>query len=333
MRSARGTVRALLAAAAVALASTAIAPPAWAEEPSPEALARAREEYRRGLALEQAGDWEGALVVFKGVALVKSTPQVRFHIAQCEEKVGNWVEALGSYRLALSEAEQGNVAEVQKEAAAAIEKLEPRLPKLTIFRGTGAAAARVVLDGRELGPASVGTPISVNPGPHRVEASSPGRESTAVEVVAEEGQTAEVALALKTQAGAPAPTAPPAQGDEGGGNALVPVGLVTLGVGVASLGASGVFFALRGSAISDLDAACGPDGRSCPADLQDTADSGATYATLSTVTFVAGLACVGLGGTLLIVDLTSSPDATAAVTPPRAQVGVGPGSVALTGRF
>jgi hypothetical protein len=324
-------LRAALASGLLAVAALGVAAPVRAEGPTPEALARAREEYRRGLALEQAGDWEGALVIFKGVALVKSTPQVRFHIAQCEEKVGNWVEALGSYRLALSEAQQGNVAEVQKEAAAAIEALEPRVPRLTIQRGTGAAAARVLLDGRELGPASVGTPIAVNPGPHRIEASSPGRETAVTEVVAEEGKSAEVALTLKDQPGAAKPQAPPAE--EEGGSALVPVGVVTLGVGVASLGASGIFFAMRGSAISDLDAACGPDGRSCPSDLQDTADSGATYATVSTVTFVAGLTCVALGTTLLVVGLGSEPDSAAATSAPRARAAFGPGSMSVTGAF
>lgn len=325
-------LRAAVASGLLATAALAVAPPARAEDPTPEALARAREEYRRGLALEQAGDWEGALVIFKGVALVKSTPQVRFHIAQCEEKVGNWVEALGSYRLALSEAQQSNVADVQKEAASAIEALEPRVPKLTIHRGTGAAAARVLLDGRELGPASVGTPIAVNPGPHRIEATSPGRETSVTEVVAEEGKASEVALTLKDQPGAAKPQAPPPVEDEGG-SALVPVGVVALGVGVASLGVSGIFFAMRGSAISDLDAACGPDGQSCPADLEDTADSGATYATVSTVTFVAGLTCVALGATLLVVDLTSDPEGADAASAPRARAALGPGSVSVTGAF
>lgn len=324
-------LRAAMASGLLATAVLAVAPVARADEPTPQALARAREEYRRGLALEQAGDWEGALVVFKGVALVKSTPQVRFHIAQCEEKVGNWVEALGSYRLALSEAQQGNVAEVQKEASAAIEALEPRLPKLTIERGTGAAAARVLLDGRELGPASVGTPIAVNPGPHRIEASSPGRETAVIEVVAEEGKTSDVALVLKDQPGAAKPLPTPIE--EEGGSALLPAGVVALGVGVASLGASGVFFALRGSAISDLDAACGPDGQSCPSDLQETADSGATYATVSTVTFVAGLTCVALGVTLLVVDLTSAPDTADATSAPRARAALGPGSMSVAGAF
>jgi hypothetical protein len=71
------------AAAAIIALTTAPAITAQAEEPSRATLAKAREEFRRGLALEAAGDWSGALAAFKEVALVKSTPQVRFHIAQC----------------------------------------------------------------------------------------------------------------------------------------------------------------------------------------------------------------------------------------------------------
>ena len=70
---------------------------ARAAEPTSAEVSKARENFRRGLALEAAGDWTGALEVFKSVALVKSTPQVRFHIAQCEEKTGDYVGASGSY--------------------------------------------------------------------------------------------------------------------------------------------------------------------------------------------------------------------------------------------
>src|SRR5689334_9987683 len=130
--------------------------PVFADEPSKEDVAKAREEYRRGLALEGAGDYDGALKVYKSVALVKSTPQVRYHVAVCEEKVGDWIGALGSYRLALADAQDAKVKEVEKESKAAIAQLEPKIPKITITRGSGATTAVVVLDGQELGPASIG---------------------------------------------------------------------------------------------------------------------------------------------------------------------------------
>lgn len=302
------------------------APPARAEEPSKEALAKAREEFRRGLALEVAKDYEGALSVFKGVALVKSSPQVRFHIGVCEEAVGDWVGAIASYRLALLEAKEAKVKDVAEEAQAAIEKLEPRLPKLTLHRGTGAAVARVVLDGRELGPASVGVPITVNPGPHSLELIAPGQETTVMEVVAKEGEAQEVAMTLKPRVEAKGP-APKVEVTDAR-SPLFPTSLAVMGAGAASLVVSGVFFGLKQSAIADLDAACGPDGQSCPASLQQTYDDGALYSTVSTGTFIAGLAALGVGGTLLIVELTVKPGASAPAASKEARVrlrAAGPG--------
>src|SRR5262245_42744549 len=65
-----------------------------------EDLKRARERFAQAIALQTAGDWAGALALFKEVLAVKPTPQVRFNIALCEEKLGRLVAAMGDYELA-----------------------------------------------------------------------------------------------------------------------------------------------------------------------------------------------------------------------------------------
>src|SRR5271154_2941400 len=80
----------------------------------PKALAKARETYKDGLASEAAGRWEKALADFKEVALVKSTPQVRYHVGYCSEKMGNYVDALGAYRLAIHEAREVKAKDVEQ---------------------------------------------------------------------------------------------------------------------------------------------------------------------------------------------------------------------------
>src|SRR5262245_8282388 len=171
----RHASRSVLLAIALACGAVALPRPASADEPAPAVLAKAREQFRKALSLEVAGNWEAALALFKEVALVKSTPQVRFHIATCEEKMGDWIQALGSYRLALHEAQQAKAKDVIDASQEAMAALEPKIPKLDIARGEGATAATVELDGRTLGASSVGTPMSVNPGPHVIKASAPGR--------------------------------------------------------------------------------------------------------------------------------------------------------------
>ena len=67
-------------------------------------LKRARAQFQQATELEQAGNWAAALQRFREVGQVRMTPQVRFHIAVCEENLGRLVTALGGYELALAEA-------------------------------------------------------------------------------------------------------------------------------------------------------------------------------------------------------------------------------------
>src|SRR5262249_8292684 len=80
-------------AAALASGTAAAAAPTPALAQTPSELAQARARFDEGLSLAAAGDWASALTAFQDVARVKLTPQVRFHIARCEEKLGFWVRA------------------------------------------------------------------------------------------------------------------------------------------------------------------------------------------------------------------------------------------------
>src|SRR3954453_13009515 len=114
------------------LAATAFAPGALAQDPA--ALARARERFREGAALMASNDWARALEAFKDVALVKSNANVRFNIATCQEKTGDYVQAAGSYRLALTEAGQSNAKNIEREVQAALAALLPKIPMVLIKR-------------------------------------------------------------------------------------------------------------------------------------------------------------------------------------------------------
>ena len=68
-------------------------------------LSKARANFQRAIELEQAGNYTTALETFRDVGQVRMTPQVRFHIATCEEKLGRLVTALGGYQLAFADAD------------------------------------------------------------------------------------------------------------------------------------------------------------------------------------------------------------------------------------
>ena len=160
------SVRSLVLSLALGAGVVASAPrPALAQ--TQEELERARQQFRQGLSLEAAGNWAAALAKFQEVGKVKLTPQVRFHAARCNEQLGRLNEALGEYRLAEYEAGQQGLKEAA-EISQARQALETRVPKLVIKRGEGAEAARVELDGVELGEAQIGQPVAVDPGPHTI---------------------------------------------------------------------------------------------------------------------------------------------------------------------
>jgi len=275
--------------------------PATAHAQSQDDLERARQQFRQGLSLEAAGDWAAALAKFVEVGNVKLTPQVRFHSARCNEQLGRLNEALGEYRLAEYEAGQQGLRETA-EITQARQALESRVPKLVIRRGEGAAAARIELDGVELGEAQIGQPVNVDPGPHTVVAKLGADRQVEQSPTVKEGETAEVVLnapvvvsaeVTNTTADTGATVKEPSSKAR---QSVVP--WVVGGVGVASLAVSGVFFGLRQSAKSDLDKGC--NGNVCPKSLQGKEDDGKLYTTLSYVTLGVGVAGLGVATYLFV---------------------------------
>lgn len=307
------------------LAAVACPAHAAAQEPptetSAEALKRAREQFGQALALQTAGDWAGALLLLKEVAAVKSTPQVRFNMALCEEKLGRLVAALGDYELAATDARAEKAEQVAEEVEVRLEALRARIPKLTLKRGAGADTAIVAVDGVSLGDQVIGSPMPTDPGPHTVDATAPGFKPFRRSIRLAEQQSETVELVLEAE---PPPPPPVTRG--GGrqdvGRSPLP-GYVVGGIGVASLGASGIFFGLRAGKISDLDKVC--DDHQCPASAQSDISAGKTYTTIANVTLAVGVAAVAGG---LVLVLTSGPRSE-----PSVALAPAPGGAQLLGHF
>lgn len=326
----RGSVLALLLASALSAAG-----PAGAQAEGE--LARARQLYSQGLTQEAAGDWAGALGTFQSVAQIKMTPQVRFHIARCKENLGRLNEALGGYRLAEYEATQAGSEALAEEIRVARDALEARVPKLVIVRGEGAGAIKIELDGVALGQAQVGKEVSVDPGPHEVTGilGDGRRFKRTVEVA--EGKSETVTLDVPddlTNTPAPPPTTEGGAATDAGGGVTPGVASaasgsaapwVVGGIGVASLIASGVFFALKNGAENELDREC--LGKTCPDTVQSTQSRGETYATLTGVTLGVGIVGVGVASVMLLSGGSERP------AEPAVAVRVGPSYMGLSGHF
>ena len=284
--------------------------PAFAQDAAQDKaeLKRLRSLFQQAIELEHAGNWGGALQVFREVGQSKMTPQVRYHIALCEEKLGRLVAALGGFELALAEADSVGD-DFRIEVQGAVDALRNKIPMLTIERGPGADAATIEVDNVALGEASVGQPFPVDPGPHAISAKSPGYKDFigVVELGDAERRTFVVELELRETPPTSRPIASastfPDDPNAGRRSRIVPY--VVGGVGAAALVTSGVLFGLRQGALADLEDAC--NGKNCDPDSKSDYDKLTTYHYGSQVAL--GIGVVGVGTAVALILLEPKPKA------------------------
>jgi len=309
-------------------------------------LSKARAKFMRATELEQAGNYASALQALREVAQVRMTPNIRYHIALCEEKLGKLVAALGGYELALGEAESLGP-EFQKEVEARANDLRARIPKIVIERGTGAQAADIELDGVSLGASSIGVEVPLDPGPHDVTAKAPGYQTYTTTIEVAESKVEKVSVKLEKLASTEpsrsgqSGTSPIAVTEPSKPNRLVPY--VIGGVGAAALLNSGLFYILQRGKDSELLSLCGSD-RNCqnadPRPLTKTEQDKAvslnnkmrTYATVTQVSLVAGIVAVGTAGVLILTEPKAAKPKTAWFFAPEAP-GADVGGLSFRGSF
>ena len=149
--SVRGGIARSCVALACLLGVAAIPAQGRAADTTEDDINRARRLFQRAVEYEQAKQWGKALELFREVGSVKLTPQVRYHIAWCEENLGKLVAALGGYELALAQADQVGEAFIQ-EVQEKVDRLKGVIPKLVVKRGKGGEAATIefAVDGLRL---------------------------------------------------------------------------------------------------------------------------------------------------------------------------------------
>ena len=304
----------------------ALAAPTFAQ--STDALAEAREKFAEARKLENSGEWAGALDLFQVVAGVKTTPQVRFHVALCMEHLGLLTQALDGFARAAEEADP-SAPEVLRESRAHLKELETRIATVTVAVSGALPEDELALDWRPIPIGDRPIPVRLDPGTHVAEV----RRGTAVVAravfVAEAQKPKRVALTVGTVAtslGEPDALAsaqsrdagtPPARGNETGTSTQRMVGFGLLGLGGVSAVMTGVFAGMRGGALSDLEARC-PAQPTCPAiSDRDAIDGivsrGKTYAALVNA-FAGVTAAAVIGGFALVVTAPSRATAPGAHT-------------------
>ena len=152
-------------------------------------LAAARRLFHEAVRLEQDSRWELAASKLRDALAVKETPGLRFHLAHCQEQLGQLVEALANYDQAQELIAAGATApDVQALLEPARSKLETRMPSLLLVAPAGIEQLEVELNSKAVPSSLIGRPVPMNPAKYRVLARAPGYREFDQEVLVIEGE-------------------------------------------------------------------------------------------------------------------------------------------------
>lgn len=288
--------------------------------------------FRAGREAATKGDYATACARFRESNRLDREPGTVFNLGDCNEKIGKLASAWQRFRevVQILPPTDPRVAVARRRAAA----LEHRVPHLTLRLAPGVPDSVTVLrDHVELGHASFGLSLPVDPGQHVVTVRSTGHDDKRYTLSLGEGEARELVVqpgpASKPDsapAPSPAPGAPPPQ-DRGAddGSTLRTTGYVVGGVGVAGIAGSMVLGAMVLSRKDVVNTHC--QNKRCDQQGLDAASAGRTLSTASTVSFIAGAVCTGVGVTLVLTHRSPERAAVEARTVP------GGATLNLGGRF
>ncbi len=310
--------------------------PAVARAQSASDQAAATALFKQGRDLMAAGKYADACPKLAESQRMDPGAGTLLNLATCYEKNGQLASAWTTYQDAASAAQKAGEGDRVKAARAKVAALEPTLPTLTIV--VPAAADRADLevrrDGALVGRAAWGAPIPVDPGPHPLDASAPGKPpwhgqalvgGAGAKVSIEVPPLADAAIPANpvpampvapTPATAPAaPAAPPADTTTppSSGGAQRTIALITGGVGIAGLGVGGVFGILAMSKNNSTSGHC--NGSVCDAPTIASLSDARTDATVSTVGFVAGGVLIAAGAVLYLTAPKGPPSTGLVLSP------------------
>jgi len=343
----RRSLRALVVC--LALGSTLV-PPAtcFAEPPAGAAASEAERLYEQGTELMRAGELVAACKLLAESQLLDPAPGGALALGVCQERRGLYASAVRAYTDAARLAHAAGDGERAAAADARIDALRARVPKVEVTIGEAlrdGTPLELVLDG-VVAPTSVSSSIriDVDPGRHAVEVRSATRASSRVVFEARVGEVTALVLdvpprapAVDAAVDAPSDASIPARSEvEAPAPAARPgmsptrwVGLISLGSGVAALGAGGIVALVGASSDAKLDE-LGYDAStgSCRTDLvgcRDAFESASSAADASTALWIGGGALVGVGLTLFVLGGGEGDGSTA--------VQVGPTGARVEGAF
>jgi hypothetical protein len=284
--------------------------------------------FKQGRELMTAGKYADACPKLAESQRLDPGAGTLLNLATCYEKNGQIASAWTTYQDAATAAQQANEAGRVKAARAKVAELEAKLPTLVIVvpAATDRPDLEVKRDGTVVARPAWGTPIAVDPGPHTVDASAPGRapwhgqatvDGPSAKVSIEVPPLAETAPAPAPPSATPPSPAPPppapAPAPSSPGSTQRLLGVIVGGVGIVGVGVGSVFGLLAMSQNNSIGGHC--NGNVCDSTGVSTVNQARTDATVSTVGFVAGGALLAGGIVLYLTAPRGVPSTGLMVSP------------------
>jgi hypothetical protein len=300
--------------------------------------------FDAGLSEMKAGNYDSGCPKLAESQRLDPRPGTLFTLAECEAKGDKLATAYVHYedylrvfsRMAAKEqkAQRGRDA----VAKAALERIGPEIPKLTLKLPDGAPADLVVIrNGTRLGTATFGVALPVDPGEQVVVVELSDGSRGEQRITLAKGEKRELVLELPAKPAAPE-SAPAAANPEtravevssgGGSNTLA---YVLGGVGIAGIAVGSVTGVMVLGKKSTIDDHC--NGSKCDQQGLDAADSAKSLGLVSTIGFGVGVAGLAVATVLLVTGKSddAAKDRAARFTPIVAGTPRG-GYLGLGGRF
>jgi hypothetical protein len=321
----------LALAGAVLAAGGLLVRPAPAQPLDPAA---ATELFERGRAALKLEHYEAACADFADSERFDPKVGTLLNLAECEEHLEHLVSARAHWQQAADLAHsQGDARE--SVAAQHFASLDPRVPKLTVrLRTETAPLATVRRDGVELGPASLGVALPVDPGSHTVLVSTPGHYDGTFAVTLKEGESS--VLTVGSGITFRHPTLSPAGEQslhEGFWSTQKTLALVAAGIGVAGA-VVGIVFGTEARANNDASQQGGSAGcnrsNACGAQGLGLRDDALRDGNIATAAFIVGAAGLVTGSILWLTAPRSDARPTRSVG---GRLGIGPSSIVVEGTW
>ena len=267
--------------------------------------AAAESLFRRGKDLMKEGKLEEACDAFQASMKADASGGTLLNLALCHQKRGMTATAWAEYKRAIPMFRGAGEPKRMEAARDLAADLESKLSKLTIVVEAPVEGLVVDRDGQPVEEAYFGTPVAIDPGTYRIEATATGYEGWSTNVdIGLDGDHRTVTVPALQPAGQrgvePSPDPVPADDGEGSSGLLV-AGVIVGSVGLVVAVIGGVMGGLVLSDASDAES----DAELCPNQVCTTAgreaiDSAESKAMVANIMIPVG-AAAAVGGLVMIL--------------------------------